>query len=182
MGRDRTNYQHDFLILEKKGLSLIELELIRNFKGRFPLLDSSSLKDIRLFLILSSLDATDWTEDQKERFILHCYDYGQVVLYNDSLIETIELEELPKGINTALIPSLCDCFGYETIHEVLSNLQFLLEPQDEGFDLLFQSAIEDWMEFISELGVFDRSTPNVEVIRDQLDLDENCYAFLDTEE
>ena len=171
----------NFQVLEKKGLYPFELELIRNLDGKFTLFNSSSIKDIRLFLTLHYLDVTDWSLDQKERVILHSYNYGQIVLYNDNLIETIKFDNSP-GINTALIPKLCDCFGYLMVNEVLSDLQSLLQPEDEGYDLLVQSASENWMEFITELGVFDRETENVHSIRNQLDLDENGYAFLETEE
>jgi hypothetical protein len=101
------------------------------------------------------------------------------VLYQDGLVDKIKFDNpLEAHIDAALLPKLVDCFGYLTVHEVLSDLQHLLQPEDESYELLFQSAIENWMEFITELGVFHRQTKDVNSIRDQLDLDENSYPFL----
>jgi hypothetical protein len=131
-------------------------------KNEFPFLltDSCPLNDIRLFLIFKNLDVSGWTPKQKERFILYCYHYDSVVCYNDGLAETIELDSF-QGINTALVPLLCDRFGFETIHDVLTDLENLLQWDDKGYDVLHTSATWNWMEFITELEVFDRSTPNV---------------------
>jgi hypothetical protein len=171
----------DFQILEKKGLDPIELEVIRNWNEKFTFFNFSSIQDIRFFLIWEYLDVIPWSFDQKEKFILQAYGYREIVLYQDGLVDKIKFDNSP-GINTALIPKWVDCFGYLTVHEVLSNLDSLLQPEHESDELLSQSATENWIEFISELGVFHRQTKDVKSIRDQFDLDENSYPFLGDDE